>query len=89
MGEQDSGWSLENRDDIENGPFELVDLIATAQAGQLATDTRVRHSRHTRDQWTVATRVTTIAQVLSAAASTFRCSLYFPLQPLLSAAASS
>ncbi len=80
MGEQDSGWSLEHRDDIErddieNGPFELVDLIATAQAGHLAPDTRVRHSRHTRDQWTVATRVTTIAQVLSAAASTFRCSL--------------
>lgn len=65
MSEQESGWSLKHRDNIEHGPFELKDLITAAQTGNIATDTMLRHSKHTRNKWIIATRVANIAQALS------------------------
>ncbi|MGI9468608.1 MAG: DUF4282 domain-containing protein [Rubripirellula sp.] len=65
MSEQESGWSLKHRDNIEHGPFELEDLITAARTGNIATDTMLRHSKHTRNQWVIATRVANIAQALS------------------------
>jgi len=70
MSEQKSGWSLKHRDNIEYGPFELEDLISAARAGNIAIDTMLRHSKHTRNQWIVATRVANIAQALSEAVPT-------------------
>ena len=70
MSEQKPGWSLKHRDNIEYGPFELEDLISAARAGNIANDTMLRHSKHTRNQWIVATRVANIAQALSEAVPT-------------------
>lgn len=70
MSEQKTGWSLKHRDNIEYGPFELEDLISAAQAGNIAIDTMLRHSKHTRNQWIVATRVANIAQALPEAVPT-------------------
>ena len=64
MSKKESGWSLKHRDNIEHGPFELEDLLTAARSGNIATDTMLRHSKHTRDQWIIATRVANIAQVL-------------------------
>tara|TARA_B110000495_G_C22998468_1_gene588979 strand:+ start:865 stop:1701 length:837 start_codon:yes stop_codon:yes gene_type:complete len=68
MSEQESGWFLKHRDGIEHGPFFMPDLVSAAQSGNIATDTTLRHARHTRDQWVLATRVAVIAQLLSPAA---------------------
>ena len=65
MSKQESGWFLRHRDNIEHGPFELHDLILAAQTGNIAPDTMLRHSKHTSNQWVIATRVTAIGKALS------------------------
>ena len=65
MSQEESGWSLKHRDNIEHGPFELEDLIAAARTGNIATDTMLRHTKHTHNQWIIATRVANISQALS------------------------
>ncbi|MEM8669646.1 MAG: DUF4282 domain-containing protein [Planctomycetota bacterium] len=65
MAQVDSGWYLRHRDGVEHGPFRLTDLVAAADAGNIAADTTVRHESHTRGTWVLAGRVQAIATALS------------------------
>lgn len=64
MTQVDTGWFLRHRDGIEHGPFRLADIVAAAEAGNVADDTSVRHETHTRNAWVVAPRVQPIASAM-------------------------
>lgn len=58
-------WYLRHRDGVEHGPFQLADLIAAARAGNIASDTVLKHEVHSRNQWVFATRVQPVAEAMA------------------------
>jgi hypothetical protein len=58
-------WFLRHSDQVEHGPFELAAIIKAASLGNVAIDTEVRHERHTRGVWILATRVPTIRDAMN------------------------
>jgi hypothetical protein len=65
MSEANSDWFLRHRDGVEHGPFQLAELITAARAGNIASDTVLRHEVHSHDQWVFATRVQPVAQAMT------------------------
>jgi hypothetical protein len=65
MSESNSGWYLRHRDGVEHGPFQVADLIAAAKAGNIASDTVLRHEVHSHNQWVFATRVQPVAEAMT------------------------
>ncbi len=57
-------WYLRHRDQVEHGPFELATLVDAARRGDIAEDTEVRHEKHTRGTWVLATRVSAISKAM-------------------------
>jgi hypothetical protein len=65
MSEANSEWLLRHRDGVEHGPFQLADLVAAARAGNIASDTALKHPVHSHDQWVFATRVQPVAEAMT------------------------
>ncbi len=58
------GWFLRHHDGIEHGPFEIANLVEAARQGNIADDTEVRHDKHTKGKWILATRVSVISAAM-------------------------
>lgn len=57
-------WFLRHTDGEVHGPYLLDQIILAAVQGNVATDTEVRHEKHTQNQWIRASRIKQIATAM-------------------------
>ena len=60
----DAAWMIRHHDGQVHGPYSLQALVDAAHAGNIAEDSQVNHSTHTRGQWIAANRVRPIAAAM-------------------------